>query len=42
MTRSAACIGIPSIATQSGLPLPTIHRLVRTLVDLGYLHQEPT
>src|SRR6478736_3167434 len=28
--------------SQSGLPLPTIHRLVRTLVDLGYVRQEPS
>lgn len=29
------------LAADSGLPLPTIHRLVRTLVDLGYVRQEP-
>ncbi len=28
------------LAEASGLPLPTIHRLVRTLVDLGYVRQE--
>jgi len=26
----------------TGLPLPTVHRLVRALVDNGYLLQEPT
>lgn len=35
-------MGLSQLATQSGLPLPTIHRLVRTLVDLGYLRQEPS
>jgi IclR family acetate operon transcriptional repressor len=28
------------LATESGLPPPTLHRLARTLVDLGYLRQE--
>ncbi len=32
--------GLSQLATRSGLPLPTIHRLVRTLVDLGYVRQE--
>lgn len=35
-------MGLSQLATESGLPLPTIHRLVRTLVDLGYLRQEPS
>ena len=34
--------GLSRLAAASGLPLPTIHRLVRTLVDLGYLRQEPS
>lgn len=34
-------MGLSHLAAESGLPLPTIHRLVRTLVDLGYLRQEP-
>ncbi len=33
-------MGLSQLATESGLPLPTIHRLARTLVELGYLHQE--
>ncbi|MEO7069486.1 MAG: IclR family transcriptional regulator [Nostocoides sp.] len=34
--------GLSQLATDADLPLPTIHRLVRTLVDLGYLRQEPS
>lgn len=35
-------MSLSQLAATSGLPLPTIHRLVRTLVDLGYLRQEPS
>ncbi len=35
-------LGLSQLSELSGLPLPTIHRLVRTLVELGYLHQEPS
>ncbi len=34
-------MGLSQLAQESGLPLPTIHRLVRTVVDLGYVRQEP-
>jgi IclR family acetate operon transcriptional repressor len=34
-------IGLSELATRSGLPLPSIHRLVRTLVDRGYMRQLP-
>ncbi|RKT77123.1 IclR family transcriptional regulator [Terracoccus luteus] len=34
-------ITLSQLASDTGLPLPTIHRLVRTLVDLGYVRQEP-
>lgn len=33
---------LSQLAPDTGLPLPTIHRLVRTLVDLGYVRQEPS
>ena len=42
VARNEAGIGLSRIAAETGLPLPTIHRLVRTLVDLGYLRQEPS
>jgi IclR family acetate operon transcriptional repressor len=35
-------MGLSRLAADSGLPLPTLHRLARTLVDLGYLRQEPS
>ncbi|MFC4000635.1 IclR family transcriptional regulator [Prauserella oleivorans] len=30
---------LSELATSSGLPMPTIHRLIRTLVSLGYVRQ---
>ncbi|MEO7132316.1 MAG: helix-turn-helix domain-containing protein, partial [Dermatophilaceae bacterium] len=42
MAGNGGIMGLSHLATESGLPLPTIHRLVRTLVDLGYLRQEPS
>ncbi|QWF82885.1 IclR family transcriptional regulator [Amycolatopsis sp. CA-230715] len=30
---------LSELAASSGLPMPTIHRLIRTLVALGYVHQ---
>jgi IclR family acetate operon transcriptional repressor len=34
--------GVSRLAARSGLPLATIHRLLRTLTDLGYLRQTPS
>lgn len=34
-------MGISEIAAEAGLPLPTIHRLLRTLAVHGYVHQTP-
>lgn len=42
MADAGGVIGVSQLATDSGLPLATIHRLVRTLVDLGYVRQEPS
>jgi IclR family acetate operon transcriptional repressor len=33
---------LSELAGQTGLPLPTIHRLMRTLVQLGYVRQLPS
>lgn len=35
-------MGVAQLAAESHLPLSSMHRLVSTLVDLGYLHQEPS
>jgi len=40
LADAGGTLGLSQLAQQSGLPLPTIHRLLRTLVDLGYLRQE--
>jgi IclR family acetate operon transcriptional repressor len=40
MADAGGIIGLSQLAERSGLPLATIHRLVRTLVDLGYVRQE--
>jgi IclR family acetate operon transcriptional repressor len=42
MADAGGVIGLSQLAADSGLPLATIHRLVRTLVDLGYVRQEPS
>jgi IclR family acetate operon transcriptional repressor len=35
-------VGLTELAALSGLPMPTIHRLVRTLVGRGYIRQLPS
>ncbi len=40
MADAGGTVGLSQLASEAGLPLPTIHRLVRTLVDLGYVRQE--
>jgi IclR family acetate operon transcriptional repressor len=40
MADAGGVMGISQLSTTVGLPLPTIHRLTRTLVNLGYLHQD--
>ena len=42
MADHGGTMGLSQLAAESGLPLPTIHRLLRTLVDLGYLRQDPS
>jgi IclR family acetate operon transcriptional repressor len=40
MADAGGIIGLSQLAERADLPLATIHRLVRTLVDLGYVRQE--
>lgn len=42
MAAAGGEIGLSQLAADSGLPLPTIHRLVRSLVDAGYVLQLPS
>jgi IclR family acetate operon transcriptional repressor len=42
MADAGGVIGLSQLAAAANLPLATIHRLVRTLVDLGYVRQEPS
>lgn len=39
---SGGVTNLSDLARHVGLPLGTIHRLLRTLVDLGYLRQQPS
>ncbi|NJP65116.1 IclR family transcriptional regulator domain-containing protein [Streptomyces spiramenti] len=41
MADAGGVIGLSELASSSGLPLPTIHRLMRTLVACGYVRQQP-
>jgi IclR family acetate operon transcriptional repressor len=40
MAGAGGVMSLSQLAADAQLPLPTIHRLVRTLVDLGYVRQE--
>jgi IclR family transcriptional regulator, acetate operon repressor len=40
LADEGGALGISELASRSGLPLPTIHRLIRSLVDGGYVRQE--
>ena len=42
MVAAGGEIALSELAASSGLPLPTIHRLVRTLVGSGYVCQLPS
>lgn len=35
-------VTLTEVAGHTGLPLPTIHRLMRTLINRGYVRQEPS
>src|SRR5262249_44135097 len=40
LADAGGALGLSELATISGLPLPTVHRLMRTLVNRGYVRQE--
>lgn len=40
MAAAGGEIGVSGLAAATGLPLPTIHRAVKTLMALGYVRQE--
>lgn len=42
MAAAGGDVALSELAAASGLPLPTIHRLVRTLVASGYVRQLPS
>ncbi|MGV9796576.1 IclR family transcriptional regulator [Mycobacterium sp. NPDC003449] len=42
MAAAGGSIGLSQLSEASGLPVPTIHRLVRTLVNRGYVRQLPS
>lgn len=42
MADAGGELGLSELAQQSGLPLPTIHRLLRTMVHRGYARQLPS
>jgi IclR family acetate operon transcriptional repressor len=41
MADAGGEVGLSELSGTSGLPLPTIHRLMRTLVACGYVRQQP-
>ncbi|MBD0735068.1 IclR family transcriptional regulator [Streptomyces sp. CBMA29] len=41
MADAGGEVGLSELSSSSGLPLPTIHRLMRTLVSCGYVRQQP-
>lgn len=41
MADAGGEVGLSELSSSSGLPLPTIHRLMRTLVASGYVRQQP-
>ncbi|MGH3638067.1 MAG: IclR family transcriptional regulator [Mycobacterium sp.] len=41
MATESGPIGVSALAEQTGMPIPTIHRVIRTLLSLGYARQLP-
>ncbi|GAA0525080.1 IclR family transcriptional regulator [Saccharopolyspora subtropica] len=42
MADAGGEVALSELAEKSGLPLPTIHRIMRTLVGSGYVRQQPS
>lgn len=42
MADAGGEVALSDLADSSGLPLPTIHRIMRTLVSAGYARQQPS
>lgn len=42
MADAGGVTGLTELADRVALPKPTVHRLIRTLVTLGYVRQEPS
>jgi len=42
LAGNGGVMSLSALAADTKMPLPTIHRLARTLIDLGYLRQEPS
>jgi IclR family transcriptional regulator, acetate operon repressor len=42
LADAGASLSLSELSAISGLPLPTVHRLMRTLVNQGYVRQEPS
>jgi IclR family transcriptional regulator, acetate operon repressor len=40
LADAGGALGLSELAAAAGLPLPTVHRLLRTLVNRGYVRQE--
>ena len=40
LSAAGGTLALSQLAALAGLPLPTIHRLVRTLVARGYVRQD--
>jgi IclR family acetate operon transcriptional repressor len=42
MADAGGEVTLTELVSRTGLPMPTIHRLIRTLVDRGYVRQAPS
>ncbi len=42
LADAGGSLRLAELEAASGLPLPTVHRLVRALVHNGYVRQEPS